>query len=387
MRQHTDVDHRVDELIARLHDQAQAATRLSDFGDTDYEDGLRQLVDSLAAIPDIGDDAVATLATQLILGILVARLRTEEQWRRHPDCLRVDLGSPVFIIGIPRTGTTALHQLLSVDPQFQVSQRWLQSYPKPRPPRDAWDDDPDYRAAVDEIQVAPMGMLKDHFVAPHEADECLVPMAQTFVSNFFGSQASIPAYDEWMLARDMTPSFSRYANFLRLLGSTSPGQSWLLKNPSHVLSLDELFTVFPGARVIQTHRHPQTALGSVVSLLCAIGELIGHRRPPQEVARREIALWAEGMRRSADARRGREASFYDMDYRKFVADPLAVAHDVYRAFDLEMTDDVERSMRRWVDEHPKDQHGGHTYDPEALGVDRRAIDEHFGPYIEEHGLS
>ncbi|CAM3130841.1 sulfotransferase [Mycobacterium colombiense] len=373
-------------LVAQLHDDARTATQLSDFGDNDYLEGLQRLVEDFVAIPGIDEDGLAGLAGFLVTSVLTVRLRTEEGWKRHPECLSGDLGAPVFIVGVPRTGTTALHQLLSVDPRFQVSEKWLHSYPKPRPPRDNWADDPDFRQVVAEAEFMPEWLRRTHFVGADEADECLAPMAQSFVSNYFGSIASIPAYDEWMLAQDMTPSLVRYANFLRLIGSSSPGKTWLLKNPSHVLFIDELLDVFPGARVVQTHRDPQAALGSVVSVLSMIGKTVGVERPPRDIARREIAVWSEGVRRIAEARRGRESSFYDVDYREFINRPLAVVRRLYEAFDLELSEQVANAMQRWLDSHPKDQRGAHSYDPDALGVDRHTIEEHFGPYIKEYEL-
>lgn len=375
------------EIISVLHDQAASATGLKDFGDNEYLDGLGRLIESFAAVPDISDEQLSALTGALVVGVLAARLRTEEAWKRHPECLGYDLGAPVFIVGIPRTGTTALHQLLSVDPMFQVGEKWLHSYPKPRPPRQRWADDPDYLRAAAEAQAMPDGLRTTHFVGPDDADECLVPMAQSFISNYFGSQAPIPDYDDWMLSQDATPSLLRYANFLRLIGSTSSERTWLLKNPSHVLCIDELFTVFPRARVIQTHRDPQVALGSVVSVLSMLSGIIGVERSPQEIARREISVWAEGMRRIEQGRRGHESSFYDVDYKHFTSDPLVVVQAIYRAFNLELTEEVTSRMSHWLDEHPKDRHGAHSYDPDSLGVDHRTIEEHFGPYIKEHDLS
>jgi hypothetical protein len=375
------------DLIGRLHNEATAATALDDFGDTKYLEGMRRLVEAFVAIPGINDEQLGALTGGLVIGLLIARLRTEEAWKKNPQYLNSDLGAPVFIVGIPRTGTTALHQLLSVDPRFQVGEKWLHSYPKPRPPHQAWADDPDYRRAVAEAEAMPEGLRTTHFVGPDDADECLVPMAQSFVSNYFGSQAPIPGYDEWMLAQDATPSLTRYANFLRLIGSTNPEQTWLLKNPSHMLCIDDLFTAFPGARVIQTHRDPEAALGSVVSVLSMISNVIGVDREPREIARREVAVWAEGIQRIELARRGRESSFHDVDYRRFTNDPLGVAGEIYRALDLELPTEVCREMRRWLDEHPKDRHGTHSYDPDALGVDRDTIEEHFGTYIKERNLS
>src|SRR4051812_23198657 len=295
-----------DDMASMLQAEAQRLTGLSDVGGSDHLEGLRRIVEGVAAIPGLGAEAQQTLAAGIVLAPLMGRLRTEAGWRDHPEVLGTELGVPVFIVGIPRTGTTALHQLLSVDPQFQVAAKWLHLHPQPRPPRDTWPRNLGYQEVAAASDAMPEALKRTHYVAPDDADECLIPMAQTFVSNLFGSQAAIPAYDEWFLAQDMTPSLTRYADFLRLLGATSPERTWLLKNPSHVLCLDELFAVFPTARVIQTHRDPHAALGSVVSMLAAIGPMMSHERAPVAIARREIPLWAEGMRRARKARQGRE---------------------------------------------------------------------------------
>jgi hypothetical protein len=379
-------DDEVDRLVASLHANATTATGLSDFGPDDYHEGLRRLV---AAVVDL-DPPVAGgaggLLQMLALGQLVTRLRTEEAWRQYPGVGSLEVGSPLVITGIPRTGTTALHGLLAVDPRFQVIEHWLQQYPQPRPPRSTWADRADYRQVVAMSAMLPDILRMAHLVLPEEGDECLFPMAQSFVSNMFGSQASIPDYDSWMLAQDMTPSFVRYADYLRLIGSTSPGTPWLLKNPSHVFCLDELFAVFPGARIIQTHRHPQEALGSVVSLLTGIGAGFGYERSSKDIAAREVPLWAEGVRRASAARQGRRDRFCDVDYRQFVAEPLGVVRGIYDRFGLELAADVEREMSRWVEAHPQNAQGKHVYDPEALGLDTATIEQHYGTYMEEFGL-
>lgn len=377
---------RIDEVIESLHDQAVTATGLTDFGDGHYLEGIRMFVEDLLTTPGLDDGRLNGVARALAGGILADRLRTQEAWRAHPDALAMPLERPIVITGIPRSGTTALHQLLAMDPRFQVVEKWLINDPRPRPPRERWTEFPRYEQAIAALELVPESLRRSHFVHPDDADECLLPMAQSFVSNWFGSMATLPSYDKWLLAQDMGPSLRRYADFLRLVGSTSPERAWLLKNPSHVLCLDELFAVYPEACVIQTHRDPQAAIASVVSTIGAGGELIGYQRPPAEIARREIALWSEGMRRSTAARNGRKGSFCDVDYRDFSSDPMNIVRRIYHSFAIELPEPVERSMSQWVIDHPRGRHGEHTYDARALGVDHEAIDEAFGPYIEEYNL-
>lgn len=377
-------DH-IDEIIANLHDQAIQATGLTRFGSDDYLPAMRVLIASMMSnYPSLNGETPQVLG--LALMPLILRLKTEESFRNHPEYRDVQVDDPVVIVGMPRTGTTALHGFLSVDPQYQVLERWLQSNPQPRPPRETWDSIPEYQQVSVEVEMTPDFIKRTHYVLANEGDECLAPMAQTFVSNMFGSQINIPEYDAWFLKQDMTPSFRRYADFLRLIGLTSPNKVWLLKNPSHVFCLDELFAVFPNAKVIQTHRDPQVAIGSVVSLLTAVGEMLGQKRAAADMARREIDLWAEGMRRSKAARNGRESSFYDVDYREFVSDPLAVTADIYNKFGIELTQEATTAMRSWIDAHPQNLHGKHSYNPEDLGVTRALVNENFGSYLKEYNL-
>ena len=172
---------------------------------------------------------------------------------------------------MPRTGTTALHKLLSTDPRFQVLESWLIPAPRVRPPRGhVGRPIPQFQMAQAQAEQIPPEFKAAHFTAPDEADECLVVLAQSFVSNLFGSTLPIPSYDDWMLSQDMHPTYARYADNLRLIGADAPGRTWLLKDPSTLLATDALLDVLPGARVLQTHRDPLDAMASVVSVLTGV---------------------------------------------------------------------------------------------------------------------
>ena len=218
---------------------------------------------------------------------------------------------------MPRTGTTALHKLLSTDPRFQVLESWLIPAPRVRPPCDTWDTDPQFQMAQAQAAQIPPEFKAAHFTAPDEADECLVVLAQSFVSNLFGSTLPIPSYDEWMLTQDMHPTYARYADNLRLIGADAPDRTWLLKDPSTLLATDALLDVFPGARVLQTHRDPLDAMASVVSVLTGVRAAMGFETA--SVVDRELALWSEATRRAAAVRESRPDAFFDVQYEVLVA--------------------------------------------------------------------
>jgi hypothetical protein len=288
--------------------------------------------------------------------------------------------SPVIIAGIPRTGTTMIHKLLSMNDEFQVLQNWLISYPMVRPPRETWDDFPEYRDAVAAVDAQPEMRHATHFVGADEADECLMLVTQTFVSVMFGSVTTLADYDKWMLAEDKTPSLRRHADNLRLIGADEPQRRWLIKNPSYVLAMRELFSVYPDATIVWTHRHPQEAMGSLVEMESAYTG-----SDPAERARRELPMWAEGTRRTQEVRTDSPDAFFDVEYRALMADPVGIAAGVLTWLGMDMTAETEARMHSWLDENPQGKHGTHRYDPANLGVTDEAMYSHFRPYMARYG--
>ena len=281
-----------------------------------------------------------------------------------------------MITGIPRTGTTALHKLLSTDPRFQVLESWLIPAPRVRPPRDTWDTDPQFQMAQAQAAQMPPEFKAAHFTAPDEADECLVVLAQSFVSNLFGSTLPIPSYDEWMLSQDMRPTYERYADNLRLIGADAPARTWLLKDPSTLLATDALLAVFPGARVLQTHRDPLDAMASVVSVLTGVRAALGFETA--SVVDRELRIWSEATRRAAAVRESQRDAFFDVQYEVLVRDPVAMIREIYRWLDLELNDAVATAMTQWLEENPSHKHGEHEYAPLDYGITPDLIERYFG---------
>lgn len=376
----TEVEARFEALHARATDQ----TGLTDFGGTDYHEGLRVLLESL----DEGwlDPMEVAAAEGLVVETLVSRLKTEAQWKAHPEFARRAIVAPLIVIGVPRTGTTALYNLLSQDPQFQGIEKWLCDAPLVRPARETWESHPQYRACVAAVEqmtaLAPQAMLA-HGVRPDDVDECLVPMAQSFCSNSFPSQLDLPRYDRWLLTADETASYRRYKDVLRLVG-LNDDRRWLLKNPSHVFGIHALLAVFPDALVVQTHRHPAASLGSVVNLLdnfmtAVTGKSINRARRLE----REAAFWAEGVRRTMAAQDRHPDRFVNVLQQDIRRDPLGVVHRIYGTFGLNLSAEAEGAMREWADRNAESGGEGHSYD--RLDRDDPLVDP-FKPYVQRYAL-
>lgn len=377
------------EAFDTIHAGAVEATGLDDFGPDDYVEGLHRVLNGLDEEEGIADEA-----RQGVLGLLITalaeRLRTQESWRRHPQYRDVAITAPIVITGIPRTGTTALHRLMACDPQFQGIERWLSSSPMPRPPRESWSGTPEFQACEAQVQVlleSMPGFTDVHELDPREVDECLELLKQNFVSNYFPSMLGIPQYREWWFTADELPSYRRYADILRLIGLNDQDKRWLLKNPGHVWGIDSLLTVFPDALVIQTHRNPVKTLPSVARVLEMPRSMYhGSNLDPRSIGPSEAELWRRAIDRTEDARKRHPDSFFDVRQGDFRQDPIGTVGALYRHLGLELTGEVERDMRRWLDEQPEQQRQAPDAPPEQYGLTAQGIHDQFADYIAKYDL-
>ncbi|HEY6868502.1 MAG TPA: sulfotransferase [Novosphingobium sp.] len=367
-----------------LHGKAIAQSGYEDFGDTDYHEGLRVLLASLDDEQLAG--AHAAVAEGIIVTTLAARLQTQEQWRRHPDYRTREVPAPVIVIGMPRTGTTALHNLLSQDPQFQGIEKWICEAPQVRPPRETWSENPSHQACVALVAqltaIAPEAIAA-HGIQPDDVDECLIPLSQDFCSNAFPSQLDLRLYDQWLMGADETGSYARYKEILRLVG-LNDDRRWLLKNPSHVFGIDALLSVFPDACVVQTHRHPASSLASLVNLLSNFNSaFMGEQIDRERRLKREAEFWTEAVRRSMAAQDRHPERFVNVLQGDIRRNPLGVVQAIYDKFSLSLSAQAEQAMLAWARDNAEATGEGHNYQP--IGKDAEMIAP-FAAYIERYGL-
>src|SRR6185437_13162110 len=225
-----------------LHASATRITGLADFGPDDYGDGLAMLLDSYAAdaaLTPLG----AKVARAFLRGALVARLMSEASWAAHPEYAEVAIERPVFITGLPRTGTTALHRLLTADPAHQGLELWLIEAPQPRPPRDTWPGNPVFahlQAAFEQHHVEHPEFMGVHYMAADQVEECWQLLRQSMRSVSYECLAHLPRYSAWLRGQDWTSAYRRHRRNLQLIGLPDAGRRWVLKNPSHLFALDAL---------------------------------------------------------------------------------------------------------------------------------------------------
>jgi hypothetical protein len=368
-----------------LHEAAMTQTGLSDFGDTGYLAGLRVGLEAVMQRPP--SEKLNELFAKRALVALIGRLYPEASWRKHPDYRNTRIVAPIMITGMSRSGTSALHQLLAVDPQFQWVPHWIAQAPTIRPPREQWPSHPHYAAMAAAVEAEfrnNPAQRATHNIEAGLPEECINMMCQSFVSMMFVTTVPLPLYFEWLTQQDETDSYRRYADVLRLIGASAPaGTSWLLKNPSHTFGMAALLEVFPDARVIVTHRDPVAAVSSGTSLTQIVS---GDLFEPGEAGRLRTEVGVRNMERLHAARQGHDDQFHDVLYREFMSEPLEVVHGIYRKFDLTLSPGVEAAMRDWIANNPQGKFGKHRYTPDELQLDTELVRTRFADYIKRFRL-
>ncbi|HSV39690.1 MAG TPA: sulfotransferase [Nocardioidaceae bacterium] len=323
-----------------LHESASRMTGLSDFGDPIYEEGLRLLLSDYAQHAGLTGEGNYMQRT-FLRGALVGRLLTVNALTRFPSFVVVPVERPIFVTGIPRSGTTALHRLLCADPLSQGLELWLTEYPQPRPPRSTWDADPIFAgisAAYAEQHVTNPEYMGIHYIDAASVEECWRLLRQAGLSNSYESLAHVPTYTKWLRDQDWTPAYEVHKQNLQLIGLNDVDKRWVLKNPSHLSALDAIMNVYPDALIVQTHRDPVGSIASSCSLSQETardwstvfhGSLIGQT---------QLDLWSSSANAFKEARtRYNPAQFIDIDYRDFVGNPHGTVESIYETFDLELT--------------------------------------------------
>jgi len=374
--------------VEDLHASATKITGLDDFGTPDYREALEVLLESYArdaALTPVGNKAKRAF----LRGALVARLLSEAAWRQHPECADVQIERPIFVTGLPRTGTTALHRLLAEDPAHQGLELWLTQVPQPRPPRETWTDNPIFEgieAGYRKHHVEHPEFMGLHYMSADQVEECWQLVRQSVRSISYECLAYLPTYSAWLAGQDWTGPYRRHRRNLELIGLPDRDRRWVLKDPSHLFALDALLEVYPDALLIQMHRSPRTAIASICSLNATASQDCSEIFRGELVGRSQLDLWARGLDTfAADRAKYDQAQFCDVYYEDFVADPIGTAEKVYAHFGLPLTHEAQAAMSALHTETASgDRRPAHHYQLSDFGLTGEEVDERFADYLRTH---
>jgi len=369
----------VEDLMA----SAVKAVGLDDFGsdDDNYLEALSVLLDSYRREADF-TELGSKMSRFFLRNALVARLLSEASWKQHPGYADVPITAPIFVTGLPRTGTTALHRLLCGDPRHQGLELWLAEFPQPRPPRETWHQNPVFVELATRFRKAHSenpDYTGLHYMTADEVEECWQLLRQSVHSVSYETLAHVPGYARWLAGQDWTPPYRRHRRNLQLIGLNDPEKRWILKNPSHLFALDALIATYPDALVIQCHRPAQTIMASMCSLAQHTTAGWSNTYVGDTIGADSLETWSRGLERFNAVRAACDpAQFYDVDYVELFADPIGTVEDIYAHFGIEMTEEA-RAAITWTD---ADSRRGprapkHTYSLADYGLTEDQVAERF----------
>jgi hypothetical protein len=370
-----------DALIAAAREQ----TGLDDFGGDDFREGLELLTKSIAQQSRLSKDGLAA-ASQQFVHLLATRLQIEHFYREHPQIEEQDVPEPVFMLGLPRTGTTALAALLQCDPERRSLLTWESSSPLPPPETASRDTDPRIaatQAGIDARHAAVPGLRAMYDASATASSECHDLLGMTFRTEHFCGQFWVPDYLAWQRDCDMAPAYRYHRRVLKLLQWRCGPNRWHLHSPVHMLSLPDLLSVYPDALFLMTHRDPVPVLGSVCSLIGTLAALAGPGPDPAELGRVQLETWVLAVQRALRFRQTLgEERFADVYFHELNADPVGSVANAYEKLRLPFSDAARRAMASWAGANPPGRHGAHRYRLEDYGLDAEAVLDAFAFYLD-----
>lgn len=377
----------VDFLLAK----AQRETGLDDFGAPTFREGLHILVNALRREANL-NQVGRFIAQKEILTLLTGRLRCIDYRKRHPEIAQTPILRPLFVLGLPRTGTTILYGLLAQDSAHRSPLSWEVQNPVPPPTPETYDTDSrivEFDNFANHFRRLVPNFDRIHPIAARLPQECISITAYEFQSLQFELLFRIPSYEAWLARQTMHSAYRFHHDFLQLLQSKLRKERWVLKSPAHLNTLDALFAQYPGAMIVQTHRNPLKVIPSVASLEYSMRTAATDVQDPHIVGACQLKLWSQYLQnglRTRDANPERAKQFFDLSFADILHNPLDCVERIYRHFDLELRQEAKTKMRQFLAENQRDQHGAHHYTLEMFGLRREAVREAFATYIERFSL-
>jgi Sulfotransferase family len=362
---------------------AEERTGLSDWGDPEFRERLDVLCRSLRDDAGLSDVGTAMVFEQLV-GNLVNRLRLEALINAHPEIEDVRIDRPIIICGLPRTGTTHLHNLIAADPAIRYLPYWESLEPFPSP------DEPDEQTSrercavgLDLVNTSMPEFKRMHEMTVDHAHEEIQLLANDISGMLFDTTYHLPGYAEYYKAHDQGPSYAYLKRSLQALQWLRGGSRWLLKSPQHLEQFPTLLATFPDATFVVTHRDPVEVMKSMITMISYAARMACARPDPVAIARQWVSRGGDLLDSCVRDREVLPASqSIDVRFDDFMADEESTVAAIYALADQPFDEAARAAMAAFRIEHPRGRHGGVTYHAEDVGLDVTALAERFRPYRE-----
>lgn len=372
--------------VAGLLARACANTGLQDFGHDSFLEPLSLLIYSLkneARLTEAGLES----QHQRILGLLENRLRVEAHYAAHPEINEERIVKPVVIVGLPRTGTTMLHRILSSDHRFYFPRFYEARYPVPLNDLGTGED---VRIARVEDELKAMLAAAPELASVHplsatEAEEEISLIEHSFFSSSPEAFCRVPTYANWVERNDNAPGYRYLVRLLKLLQwlKRQQGQEaerWLLKTPHHLHHMQLLLDTFPDAKVLLTHRDPLETIPSLTSFHRYLYTLSSDDVDVPGMAQHWMRKFSRSIDAAVAVREKNPGKFLDIHFKDTVSDSTAVVESVYAFLGMQLEPTVKQAMATWKEENRREKRAEHKYSLGEFGFTAELLEKQFSSY-------
>ncbi len=372
--------------------QAMEKTDLEDFGGQTFEEGLNVLIESLNNDIDLSEGTAGYFQNQ-IHQLLLNRIEITQLIKDHPEILNERIEKPVFIVGLPRSGTTILQTLMALDPTTRYLRNFETTGPI-CPPAELIPEsvDPRIQACHEGMEaffaMAPVlrGINGINFMA-HGTAECQNLMAHEFVQMGWSAGSSLFSHGNWVGNCNMKTAFQWHRQLLQVLQWKLPNDRWVLKAPIHLFGLDHLIETYPDSNIIFTHRNPLGAMVSGVSMAYHWTQFTTGQAEIPAIADWYPRLWAKGLERALLIKKNLDSDkCLDVFHQDLSEDPIKMVEKIYDHFDIRLSRGARKRMQTWLRDHPRSRFGNHACTPGEYGLTADREKERFSFYHDQFDL-
>ena len=367
-----------------LTEAAKRHTGLDDFGGGEFFEPLSRLVESCQREARLNVIGRIALRSDL-LSTLCNRLLMRRDQQQQPEIANQEITEPLFITGLPRSGTTLLHTLLAADPAHRAPLTWEVMTPSPASNHNKQRRIRHATRNLSSLRWLAPTFQRVHALGAELPQECVSLMSPTFMSDQFDTMYDAPSYRAWFLKQDLRPAYEYHRRFLQHLQHRQCAQRWVLKAPAHMFAAQALLSVYPDARFVQVHRNPLEAIASVSSLIAILRGVFSDAVDLVQIGRDAMEYWVEAIATFTRARdRFSSERICDLSYVEIRRDPIRAVRSIYKHFSWPLSAEAEQRMRSVLINQPPEQNGFHRYHASQFGLESASD---FAPYCERFGLS
>ena len=369
-------------------DQAKSETGLSDLGEPLFFEGLNRLINSINNEANLNEIGIQAQPIR-IQGLLSNRLRFEEDLKKFPEILDQEIIAPIVIVGLPRTGSTMTHRLLASDPNHTAMLWWEGRYPALLPGEKRGDIEARMelgKAEVDAVVAASPEALDIHPWDYKGADEEILLLEHNFLSTVPESFMALPSYSEWIEEQDHTLAYEDLKKFIQYLQWQNPGREkkrWVLKSPHHLGFIDKMISVFPDAKIIQTHRDPIKTVPSFCSMCANLFEPLTTNFDKVFIGKHWSNKLTRALNHCMNISEQHPDNFLDLEFLNMIKDPIDEMKKIYEFIGESFGEKTEVAMEAWREEN-KHEMGAHKYSLEEYDLTESQINNNFAKYQQKY---